>query len=157
MVSAMAGALKYFIERLEIDTSDLEWDFDTRFEIQKRVKLLQLEPAISRFINYDFGMYVRGPYSRFLAEDYYNLSSVIPVATKLSARSENYLRMVSRLPTSDLELLSSIAQVMSFSRNAPDESIVGKVKDLKPKFELSQIRASLGKFREFQRRFDLTT
>ena len=155
MASGMAGALKFYIEQLRIDTRNLERNFGIRFEIQKRIRLLQLHPEVLQNMNYEFNMYIRGPYSRFLAEDYYNLDGIEAPIVLITEQASDYIQLVSNLPKSDLELLASIAQVMSYSRNASDAAIVRKVRDLKPKFDENEVRSALLKLKEIQGQFGL--
>jgi uncharacterized protein YwgA len=66
------SALKWLARRLGISKKDVEENFEARLRLQKAVfflKFMKIEP----FTNYSFDLYLRGPYSPALADEYYEL------------------------------------------------------------------------------------
>ena len=67
-------ALKAFIEALK-ECLDFDFNvskFDHRLKMQKLVYLAKVMGVPN--LNYDYSLYLRGPYSQALADDYYDLS-----------------------------------------------------------------------------------
>ncbi|WP_069806835.1 hypothetical protein [Vulcanisaeta thermophila] len=63
--------LSFVLARLGIEASDLLGSFDARLRVQKVIYLLN---ALGLGPRYDFDLYLRGPYSRALADDYMALA-----------------------------------------------------------------------------------
>jgi uncharacterized protein YwgA len=59
--------------------------------VQKAVFLLK-HLSIKPFTDYEFDMYLRGPYSPSLAEDYYGLKGVEPTPVNLDDGEKELLR-----------------------------------------------------------------
>ncbi len=152
----MVPALKFFIGCMGIKEGDIEANFRTRFEIQKRIRLLQTHPQICKYIDYDFNLYLRGPYSPSLAEDYYSLEGEPVELAPITDNARAFVDFVRAIPTNDLELFATVVQVLSYSANRPADSIVRQVKSLKPKFDEAQIHSALRAVRGMKEEFGLS-
>lgn len=78
--------------------------FESRLKLQKLVFLAR------RFglpLNYEFNYYIRGPYSRILAEDYYNLPSI----DDSLILPNNFIELVKKKNARWLELASSLVMI----------------------------------------------
>jgi len=68
------GAIRWLLDQLGISKeallSDDEEGFDRRLRVQKAAFLLK-KMGIAPFTEYNFSLYIRGPYSPELAKDYY--------------------------------------------------------------------------------------
>jgi uncharacterized protein YwgA len=66
--------LALILNRLDIDFSTIENDIDVRKKIQKSIYILQLE-KFDFNLGYRYNLYLAGPYSPELSDDYYKLAA----------------------------------------------------------------------------------
>ncbi|MGC9069669.1 MAG: hypothetical protein ACP5IZ_11995, partial [Thermoprotei archaeon] len=77
--------------------SNNEWlinNFDIRLKIQKIVYLLKY---ITKEFNYDFSLYLRGPYSPELAKDYFSITDENIYGNPKQVLSNNSINIVNDL------------------------------------------------------------
>jgi len=82
---------------------------DERLKVQKAVFLLR-HLGFAPFKDYEFGTYLRGPYSPTLAEDYYRLEGVRPIPVDLGEKKDLLMWFIGH-PTEWLEVSSSIISI----------------------------------------------
>lgn len=83
--------------------------FDDRLRLQKAVFFLK-HLGVKPFTDYEFSMYLRGPYSQVLAEEYYRLMGVEPTPVDLGDKEE-LLRWFISHPVDWLEVCTSILSI----------------------------------------------
>ncbi len=107
--------LMWFLDFLNIPKNELIKDkrMDLRIKIQKSVYLLNYL-GNSPFNNYNFSMYVRGPYCKDLADDYYSLEGITPSKIDIN---EKLVWWYSNNNTEWLEVSSTI---LSITKRNPD-------------------------------------
>lgn len=149
------GTLKFLLERMGINIGNIENDFTIRFETQKRIRLLQLHPELSGHLDYDYSIYLRGPYSPSLARDYYGLAAKSAIPITLSEVAKKFLGFVSTIPTGDLELLTTVVQVRAYSPQASPRAVVDRVREIKPQYSVQQIADALGGVQSMRQTFGL--
>ncbi|MGB9762639.1 MAG: hypothetical protein ACPLW7_01275 [Minisyncoccia bacterium] len=100
--------------------SNNEWlinNFDIRLKIQKIVYLLKY---ITKEFNYDFSLYLRGPYSPELAKDYFSITDENIYGNPKQVLSNNSINIVNDLKSKDniwLEVASTIILMYSYNEN----------------------------------------
>jgi len=104
-------------------------NFEHRIKLQKYV-------YIARFcgldLGYKFGMYLRGPYSPELADDYYKISYSVSEPASLSGfDSEKFLKTVKNRDARWLEIAATILSVRENNRDIDDESVTRIVSEIK--------------------------
>ena len=150
------SVLKALLEAWNVDTSKLarkdEDGLNERIKAQKLVYLLQ--NRVGKYF-YQYNIYVHGPYSPSLSQDYYELASKpSEIATgSLPKDTRAHLNTVKRDAIEFSKMLDSVDDVASlellatalfFSRHYTTESkIVEAVQSIKPKFSREQIQAAL--------------
>lgn len=148
------STLKAILEVWEIDIPKLndENAIDERIKVQKLMYLLQNRQRRSQYL---YNIYIRGPYSPSLSQDYYELASKpSKIATgSLPEGMSTHLNIVKRDATEFSKMLDSVDDVASlellatalfFSRHYSTESkIVEAVQSIKPKFNREQIQSAL--------------
>ena len=140
-----ARVLKSFIEMLEERTNfrfNVD-DFKSRLMLQKYVFIAE------RFrlnLGYDYSLYIRGPYSRDLAEDYYHLpdrGEGLPHTFRIS----EFLSLVSDADSDWLEVAATLIMVWEHTRDL--EWALERTSELKywiPKEKIEKIAERLMKF-----------
>ena len=129
-------SLSSVLSRLERETglSFEPTDFPARLRIQKAVYLLNClgDPNTK---NYNFNLYVRGPYSPDLARAYYNITidtvSKVPAAFIQDHRLRPVCEAVKR-GNNFLEAASTLHLIARKNPGKPKDSIVNHVRWLKP-------------------------
>jgi len=104
--------------------------FEDRLRLQKYVYLADRYGLKS---GYDFDMYLRGPYSPKLAEDYYkpfDVENALPV----EFRSQDFIELVAGKDAKWLEIAASAVSVYEYNREkgVTREDIVNILKEIKP-------------------------
>ncbi|MGC8618833.1 MAG: hypothetical protein ACP5UZ_08930 [Thermoplasmata archaeon] len=116
------------IERDGNDSYNFNYNFDKRLRLQKMVYLIQHE---TKEFNYDFSLYLRGPYSRDLAREYYNLTNKYSESEEpLGPRSRELAAELSKRDNLWLEIASTIVM---FSKTYGTEKAVERTKEFKEK------------------------
>jgi len=138
------GIIKFLNLNLRNPTPDEH--FRDRLIIQKITHISQF---LGLGLNYDFNLYIKGPYSPQLTEDYYkfhnneSISSLnLSSASSLSNEEINYLKKIKNMIFSQplfkshkVDLLQAISTIMYFIRDTPslsDEDLILKTKNEKP-------------------------
>jgi uncharacterized protein YwgA len=148
-VSNQKRILASIIHHAGLNSRDVQESFEARFRIQKLVYLLQ-HLSFRGKLNYNFSLYLRGPYSLGLASDYYTLSEATPPVS-LEPKQMNDIKKLLEFTDAELELLSTIVSVLDYSPNASPKDVVFVVKNLKPKYTDEQIKSMLERARELLR------
>ncbi len=113
--------LAYLIKKLRIDINAIKEDtddgMDKRIKLQKIVYFAKL---LGVDFDYNYSMYLHGPYSPELAKDYYSLSQVnVDEATVCEAIDKIYLR-IEELYRKDTIWLETAASVINVRKSNPD-------------------------------------
>jgi len=113
------------------------WD---RFKLQKIIYLIQLHPKIRKILNYEYNLYIYGPYSKELADDYYHLDNVTP--EYLENIPETVINLVNELKKFShrkLELYATTVDIILNNPNNTTEDTIFHIKILKPKYYRREI------------------
>lgn len=119
---------------------DTDKHFENRFKIQKYVYLARY---FGLDVGYDYSLYLHGPYSRDLAEDYYNLAMnhVFGIALPASFDKEGFLNFVNGMDNHWLEASSTL---ISLNKAFKDKtSLVRRITNMKPHIPIETINAAL--------------
>jgi len=132
LVAAVASAVGH---RLDVNK------FNDRLTMQKGCYILNswgYGPV------YDYGLYIRGPYSRELADDYYEIKS-IPAMTTIPAEAIDNLKAIFDKGIGYAEAYATVLLIKRNSVNAEPEKILSRALELKPhlKSEVREACASL--------------
>jgi len=110
------------------DSYDINYNFDKRLRLQKMVYLIQHE---TKEFNYNFSLYLRGPYSRELAKEYYNPTNEYTESEEaLGSRSRELAAKLSEKDNLWLEIASTIVM---FSDSYDIRKAVERTKEFKEK------------------------
>lgn len=127
------GKLAAFISFLKKELGcelRLTESFEDRLKLQKYVYLADRFGLKS---GYDFNMYVYGPYSPKLAEDYYKqLDAEAPLPPEF--RSQDFIKLVKGKDARWLEIAATIISVYEYNKEKgiSEEDIVNIVTEIKP-------------------------
>lgn len=102
------------------DSYELNLNFDKRLRLQKVVFLIEHK---TKDFNYPFSLYLRGPYSKELAREYYSISedSYSEPDQPMSDEAKKLANMLSKKDNIWLEIASTI--VMFSGSYKPDEAV----------------------------------
>ncbi|MEM2148974.1 MAG: hypothetical protein QXO46_03780 [Nitrososphaerota archaeon] len=134
-VSVRKGVLAVFIRFLEDRLGyvfNVEEEFDKRFFLQKYVFLAKY---FGLDLGYDYSLYIYGPYSRDLADDYYELTCLetLPKTGLPSGfDAEGFIELVRGRDARWLEVAASILTVSESYPDLPEEEIYGILRMSKP-------------------------
>ncbi len=94
---------------------------------------------------YRYGLYVRGPYSKELADDYYEMKGSVPTDTDLPSNVIDSLKGIFGKGLGYAEAYATVLLVKNNSPGASKESILKRALDLKPNLveEVKEASASL--------------
>lgn len=126
-------------------------EFEDRLRIQKIICLLELK-GIQMGFNY--GLYVRGPYSPDLAKEMYRRLSEferLHTSVRLSSREEkvvNELKQLFEMKSSFLEIAATYGFLVKRERN-DSIAAVKNVKKLKPFYSEAQIAVGISRAKQF--------
>lgn len=119
---------------------DLDVDaFDDRLTLQKGCYILNSWGYGPR---YNFGLYVRGPYSSDLADDYYEIKDLIPDSTTIPNETIDKLAEIFDKGLEYAEAYATVLLVKNNSPGAPSESIRKRAMELKPRLKKEVKEAS---------------
>ncbi|MEM4497354.1 MAG: hypothetical protein QW692_00825 [Nitrososphaerota archaeon] len=134
-VSVRKGVLAAFIRFLRDRLGyvfNVEEEFDKRFLLQKYVFLARY---FGLDLGYDYSLYIYGPYSRELADDYYELAGqrVLPEADLPSGfDAEGFIELVRGRDARWLEVAASILAVSERYPDLPEEEAYSILRMSKP-------------------------
>lgn len=102
------------------DSYEFNLNFDNRLRLQKVVFLIEHN---TKDFNYPFSLYLRGPYSKELAKDYYSMTedSYLESEQPLSEEAKKLATILSEKDNIWLEIASTI--VMFSGSYKPDEAV----------------------------------
>ena len=128
---------------LKIDISK----FPKRLRIQKIVYMLQLHPEFKKYLNFNFNIYLRGPYSPELAEAYYNLPDKREIPEiHLSREALEYGKEIANIKSDDLEIMATLIEAIKINKGSiNDDELVELVSNLKPWHSREKIASTLKK------------
>jgi len=117
------GEIAWLIDLLGVSLNKLvsPESIDERLKVQKAVFLLK-HLGFPPFKDYEFGTYLRGPYSPTLAEDYYKLRDVKPIPIDLGEKKDLLAWFIAHT-TEWLEVSASIISIMDRYPKISDEEI----------------------------------
>ena len=127
------GEVNWLVRHLGISPRKLTAavSFNERLRVQKAVFLLK-HLGVAPFTDYDFTLYVHGPYSPTLATDYYDVAKVRPMAMKLDPKLETLLDWFASNDERWLEVASSIISIKEKYPNDRNEAIHSLLRMSKP-------------------------
>ncbi|MEM2365691.1 MAG: hypothetical protein QXL06_01980 [Nitrososphaerota archaeon] len=134
-VSIRKGVLAAFIRFLKDRLGyvfNVEEEFDKRFLLQKYVFLAKY---FGLNLGYGYSLYIYGPYSRELSDDYYELvrQNPLPEADLPSGfDAEGFIELVRGRDARWLEVAASILTVSERYPDLPEEEIYGILRMSKP-------------------------
>ena len=105
--------------------------FDSRLRVQKAVFFLK-HLGVKPFTDYEFNMYLRGPYSPTLAQDYYRLRGVEPTSVELGDKQEVLLKWFMSHDSDWLEVSSSILSIRETYPKIDDKETYELIRFSKP-------------------------
>lgn len=150
------GLLSAFIRFLEARlgyTFEIEKEFEKRFRLQKYVFLARF---FGLDLGYSYGLHIRGPYSRELADDYYELNNMRVIPESELPKSFDKDRFAAFLSGRDDEWLEAAATLLSvWETNKGVEGydlskLINHVSKLKPYIRKSRIKAVAEELRKFK-------
>ncbi len=105
-------SLDAILRRLKGASGQEFWpnDFPTRLRIQKSIYLLKVL-GYQPFSNYSFGQYIRGPYSKELADKYYTLARELPNPAETADIPDDILRPVVSAVHEGNDFLEAVATI----------------------------------------------
>lgn len=118
--------LAAFVESLE-DSNIISFDitsFDDRIRLQKYVYLAK---KMGLDFPYNFNLYIHGPYSKELADDYYKLDSIKRKLTPMQL-PEDFIEFLQGKDTPWLEVAATTVFMMERNPEISDEKLVLYVK-----------------------------
>ena len=111
-------ALAWLLSNAGIDAWELAEDFEARVRVQKLVYLLR--GVVPEFGEYEFSLYIRGPYSPELADDYYKIINeridIHSLASGYTPPREATVLLEKLSGISDLRLLELAATILDVYR-----------------------------------------
>lgn len=127
--------LSYILSKLERETG-LNFagsDFNSRLRIQKSVYLLKVLD-VPPFTGYDFGYYIRGPYSPSLAKDYYSIVGKFEILTdaNIPFDKERIVIEAANRGNRFLEAVATLHFAWTINGRPDRETVLKIVKELKP-------------------------
>lgn len=144
MTDDMARILGSLIKR--IGNYDAMETFDGRLKLQKTIYLMQ---SFDLYVGYDFGWYIRGPYSSSLTKDGYALRDKYdsvsegkfadPEAEKRFIQFQEFIKGHEN-DSRWLEIVASIHFLKTMRSELPKESILQIVKDKQEYFTLDECK-----------------
>ncbi len=140
--------LKYL--GISIDNLDSpDNSFNSRFKIQK---IAFLSKALGIEMYYKFSIYVHGPYSSVLAQDYYKFPQAIVNMETDTVLTENEMKVAEKINEKVLnhylakdyeaELLEAVSTILYLKKDNPnvsDDDIFQQVKSMKPHLKESMV------------------
>ncbi len=151
-------ALAWLLKHADLDTTELMKRFETRVRVQKLVYLLR--DIIPEFKEYDFSLYIRGPYSPELADDYYKIINekidIDSLASSYAPPREAVALLDKLMGINDLRLLELAATILdvykAYKRNPivelTLERLIRHLKIIKPWAKRGQILQALDLLRQ---------
>jgi len=106
-------------------------EFSSRLKLQKYVYLLN---CFQDNLSYPYNLYVHGPYSPSLAEDYYKLSNAVDIKRILQV-PDSFIVLVSGKSNRWLEIASSFLEVRKKYSAEDMDGIIDHVSDYKSSSE----------------------
>ncbi len=129
------ACLSYMLTELEREThlNFSALDFNSRLRAQKSVYLLKAL-GVSPFTEYDFGYYIRGPYSPALARDYYALTLKPLRGTRpnISDRNERIVIEAANRGNNFLEAVATLHFARLINKGMSEYEVLKTVRELKP-------------------------
>jgi len=116
--------------------------FDDRLSLQKGCYILN---SWGYGPDYKFNMYIHGPYSSSLADEYYKIGDITFTETDIPADAVENLHKIFDKGLQYVEAYATLLMIRDNSPNAPSDGIVKRANELKPhlKKEIEEASASL--------------
>lgn len=137
--------------------------FEKRKRIQKIVYLLKLHKELRPFLaHYKFSIYLHGPYSPDLALDYYNVSDYGREYSKgselinISDESISYAKFIMSLSTKELEILTTVIELIKHHGTTDINKLTWLMKGLKPKVSKAEVQQALKTLEEIKKTFNIS-
>lgn len=121
--------------------------FEYRLKVQKAVFLLR-HLGMKPFTNYNFNLYLSGPYSPDLATDYYELKGVGPASVNLGDTEVKLLKWFTSHPMDWLEVASSILSIKESYPTIGDEEVYSVLHLSKPWVTETSFKRIMGELRK---------
>ena len=128
METSKVSALVRFVG---VSPSGVADSFDDRLRIQKAVFLLK-HLGVKPFDRYDFNMYLRGPYSPGLANEYYNLTGKPAGEIGFDEKTGELLLWFISHETAWLEVAASVISIKENYPRMKDPEVLSLLRMSKP-------------------------
>ena len=138
--------LKSFVKYLE-DCNIFKFKvniFNNRLKLQKYVFLAR---KYGFNLSYSYNLYIHGPYSPQLAEDYYTLGESAIEPEKITME-EGFIKLIKKKSDWWLELASTVVMISERYRDMGDEMMVKLVRNSKPFASESEVEEVISKLRK---------
>lgn len=127
---------------------DSEENFDNRLKLQKYVFLAE---RYGLHLGYNHSMYLRGPYSSSLTDDYYDLarSNAVDALNGSFPPSFNQLGFFNLVNNKDVEWLEAAATLLSLRESFSDKTcLLERTKNMKDHISGEKIESALRELEE---------
>ncbi len=138
--------LKSFVKYLE-DCNIFKFKvniFNNRLKLQKYVFLAR---RYGFNLRYSYNLYIHGPYSPQLAEDYYALGASAIEPEKITM-DEGFTKLIKKKSDWWLELASTVVMVSERHRDMRDEMMIKLVRNSKPFASEGEVEEVISKLRK---------
>lgn len=127
------GEIRWLVKFLKTTPAELTKSsaFETRLKLQKATFLLNYLKVVP-FIDYPFSMYVSGPYSPLLANEYYHLNGTRTTSVKLDPGVRRVLKWFSARDQKWLEVASSILSIKERNKDVGKDTVFSVLTMSKP-------------------------
>lgn len=115
--------------------------FDARLKLQKYVYLAR---KFGLNLDYNYNLYIHGPYSPELAKEYYALGNIKGIKVDLD---ERFVDLIKGKSEQWLELAATIVMVFERYSNISDEMVIELVKSSKPFATEKELREIIKKLK----------
>ena len=118
--------------------------FNNRLKLQKYVFLAR---KYGFNLGYSYNLYIHGPYSPQLADDYYALEESAIEPEKITL-DEGFIKLIRKKSEWWLELASTVVTVSERYRDMRDEMMIKLVRNSKPFASKSEVEEVISKLRK---------
>lgn len=118
--------------------------FNNRLKVQKYVFIAK---KFGLRLPYNYSLYIRGPYSSSLADDYYEIEDYH--SSNALEINEDFFKLVKNKSETWLELAATIIMIRERYQNIADEKLLALVKNAKPHAKKTELRKILSLLRKY--------
>jgi len=150
--ASLPSLIRYLVDNGLLTNDDLKEvrdsanGFKTRFRLQKYVYFAKF---FGYDLGYDYNLYVHGPYSPGLANDYYKISESLDKAEPANING-NYLSLLKGKDDEWLELASTVLMIKHRYEKIGDDELVELTRSAKPWAAEERIKGILSELRSYK-------